>query len=148
MNDPGFIRGGGIFPCTNCGEMIYSDAEKCRFCSAVVDRVAAEQGAELQAQVNSACNQAKLVRNAAGVMWTFLLLSALPFLPFGWGYSIIFIGLPVWLIFWYVQYGRLETADPDYKVAKRDWKIAVFLWIPSIFFQLFVYFTSRQPREF
>ena len=140
MSDVGFLHSRGIFPCHDCGEMIYSDAERCRFCSAVVDREAAERGAELQAEVNSACNQAKLLRNAAGVMWLFLLLSVVPFLPFGWGYFGLFFGVPVWLVYWYPKYGRLKTQDPDYKLAKRDWRTALFLWIPALIIQLSFFF--------
>ena len=136
MSDAGFLNSRGIFPCPNCGETIYSDAERCRFCSAVVDREAAQRGAELQEEVNSACNQAKLLRNAASVMWLFLLLSVIPFLPFGWGYFGLFLGVPVWLVYWYPKYGRLKTRDPDYALAKRDWKTAVALWIPALIIQI------------
>ena len=136
MSDAGFLNSRGIFPCPNCGETIYSDAERCRFCSAVVDREAAQRGAELQEEVNSACNQAKLLRNAASVMWLFLLLSVIPFLPFGWGYFGLFLGVPVWLVYWYPKYGRLKTRDPDYALAKRDWKTAVALWIPALIIQV------------
>jgi hypothetical protein len=140
MSDVGFLNSRGIFPCHDCGEMIYSDAERCRFCSAVVDREAAERGAKLQAEVNSACNQAKLVRNAAGVMWLFLLLSVVPFLPFGWGHFGLFLGVPIWLVYWYPKYGRLKTQDPDYKLAKRDWRTALFLWIPALIIQMSFFF--------
>ena len=136
MSDAGFLNSRGIFPCPNCGETIYSDAERCRFCSAVVDREAAQRGAELQEEVNSACNQAKLLRNAASVMWLFLLLSVIPFLPFGWGYFGLFLGVPVWLVYWYPKYGRLKTRDPDYARAKRDWKTAVALWSPALLIQI------------
>lgn len=136
MSDAGFLNSRGIFPCPNCGETIYSDAERCRFCSAVVDREAAQRGAELQEEVNSACNQAKLLRNAASVMWLFLLLSVIPFLPFGWGYFGLFLGVPIWLVYWYPKYGRLKTRDPDYALAKRDWKTAVALWIPALIIQI------------
>jgi len=55
--------------------MIYSDANICRFCKAPVDRAAAEVGAKLQAQVNNACNQAKMLRHFAVSMWVFFLVS-------------------------------------------------------------------------
>ena len=135
MSDTGFLKNRGIFACSDCGEMIYSDSERCRFCSALVDREAAQRGAELQAQVNSACNQAKLLRNTAGVMWIFLLSSMFLFLPFGPGYYVLFLGVPLWLIHWYPKYGRLETSDPDYNLAKRDWKTAIALWIPALIIQ-------------
>jgi hypothetical protein len=125
--------------------MIYSNSERCRFCSTVVDQVAARRSTELQGEVNSACNQAKLLRNAASVMWMFLLLSTIPFLPFGWGYFAMFLGVPLWLVYWYPKYGRLETADPDYQLAKRDWKIALYLWIPAVVLQIL--FFIREVNE-
>lgn len=140
MSDSTFLRSRGTFPCFNCGEMIYSDAHLCRFCSAVVNREDAERATELQSEVNSACNQAKLLRNAASVMWLFLVLSTIPFLPFGWGHLGLVLGVPLWLIYWYPKYGRLETSDPDYKLAKRDWKITLLLWIPALLLQIFHFF--------
>ena len=54
-----FQTGARIFPCANCGEMIYSDSATCRFCSAPVDRDAAEAAADNQKKVNNAVNMAK-----------------------------------------------------------------------------------------
>lgn len=132
MSESFISRGAGIFPCERCGEMIYSDAERCRFCSAPVDHKAAVLSAELQAKVNSACNQAKLMRNGAGVMWLFLVLSGLPFMPFGWGFLGLFIAIPIWLIRWEKKFSRLETTDPDYKRAKRDRFITLLIWIAAL----------------
>jgi hypothetical protein len=124
-----------IFPCTNCGQIIYSDAEKCRFCSAKVDRQAAATGAEVQARVNTACNQAKVLRNSAGAMWTFFLLG-LVFIPFGWGFSGLFFGIPAGLIYWQIKFGKLQTRDVDYTRAKRDRLIALFIWLPALALEL------------
>jgi hypothetical protein len=113
--------------------MIYSDVERCRFCSAPIDRQAAVRGSELQAQVNNACNEAKLVRNAAGVMWVFFLMSSLPFMGFGsWAFWGLLLGVPGALIHWYTKFSRLETSDPDFKAARRDWRIALFIWLPAV----------------
>jgi hypothetical protein len=120
------------FRCPACGQLIYSDATTCRFCSVPVDAQAAAAGAELQGRVNTACNQAKLLRNAAGVMWIFWLLGLLPFLPFGWGFVGLFFAVPIWLIVWQVKFGSLQTADADYKRAKRDRLIALALWVPAL----------------
>ena len=128
----------GIFPCPNCGQMIYSDAEKCRFCSATIDRKAAALGAEVQARVNTACNQAKLLRNGAAVMWVFFLLGLIPFLPLGWGFTGLFFVIPVWLIYWQVKFGNLQTDDVDYTRAKRDRLIALIIWLPALAIELIV----------
>jgi len=126
----------GIFPCPSCGQMIYSDANKCRFCSAAVDRQAATLGAELQSRVNTAYNRAKLLRNSAGAMWTFFLLGLLPFSPFGWGFTGLFFAIPVSLIYWQVKFGGLQTSDVDYKRAKRDRLIALTIWLPALAIEL------------
>lgn len=111
--------------------MIYSDAEVCRFCAAPIDRETAARGAELQTRVNNACNQGKWVRNAAGAMWFFLLVGmVLP--PLSWGYVAMFFAVPIWLITWQVRFRGLETPDPDYKSAKRDWLIALLIWVPAV----------------
>ena len=122
----------GILPCPACGQMIYSDAEVCRFCSAPIDRETATRGAELQKRVNDACNQAKWVRNAAGVMWLLLLLDLVYVPSAGWGYIGLFVGVPIWLITWQVKFRSLETPDADYKTAKRDWLIALIIWLPAL----------------
>lgn len=123
----------GVFRCPRCGETIYSDAEECRFCLAPVDRLAAIQGAQLQAEVNNACNQAKLVRNSAGVMWVFLAFASLPmFALFGWAVLGLLIGIPGGLLYWQARFGHLETSDPDYHIAKRDSRIAFFIWFPAV----------------
>jgi hypothetical protein len=119
-----------ILPCPSCGEMIYSDTTKCRFCSAPVDSTAAAAAADNQAKVNNACNQAKWIRNMAGAMWAFLAVSLI------WGtvnlaVLVLFFLIPLSLIYWQISYGRLTTADPDYKRAKRDRLIALGLWVPA-----------------
>ena len=126
----------GIFPCPNCGQMIYSDAEKCRFCSATVDRQTAAQGAEVQARVNTACNQAKLLRHSAVAMWIFFVLGLLPFMPFGWGFIGLFFVVPVWMIYWQIKFGNLPTRDADYTRAKRDRLIALIIWLPALALEL------------
>jgi hypothetical protein len=117
----------------------YSDSEVCRFCSAPIDRETAARGAELQKRVNDACNQAKWVRNGAGGMWLFLLLQMLFFPPAGWGYIGLFFAVPIWLITWQVRFRNLPTQDPDYKTAKRDWFIALIIWVPALVLQA-IYF--------
>ena len=91
----------------------------------------AMRGAQLQTRVNDACNQAKWMRNAAGVMWLLLLLRTLYVPSAGWGYIGVFFAIPVWLIMWQVRFRNLETPDPDYKTAKRDWLITLIIWLPA-----------------
>ncbi|HSE24906.1 MAG TPA: hypothetical protein VLB68_24815 [Pyrinomonadaceae bacterium] len=126
----------GIFPCPSCGQMIYSDVKSCRFCSAKIDFQVASRGADIQLRVNTACNQAKMLRNSAGAMWIFVLLGLIPFLPFGWGATFLFFAIPAWLVYWQVKFGRLQTSDVDYKRAKRDRLIALGMWLPALGLEL------------
>jgi hypothetical protein len=126
-----------ILPCPSCGEMIYSDTTKCRLCSAPVDSAAAAVAADNQAKVNNACSQAKWIRHTAGAMWTLIAVSLI------WGFATIgvfvcFFLIPLSLIYWQIVYGRLTTADPDYKKAKRDGLIALGLWLPASLIEILI----------
>ncbi len=115
--------------------MIYSDSAKCRFCSEPLDQQAALAGAELQRRTNDACNQAKWIRNIAGAMWVFWLVGLIVGVV-----RLAFLGclflVPISAIVWIIKYGSLETADPDYKRARREILIATLLWIPALALQL------------
>jgi hypothetical protein len=41
------------------------------------------------------------------------------------------IGVPATLFNWWRKYGRIESMDVDFKTAKRNWKIACWLWAPT-----------------
>jgi hypothetical protein len=126
-----------ILACPSCGQMIYSDSTKCRFCSAEIDPVAAAAGAALQKKVNDACNLAKVTRHMATSMWVFFVLGFI----FGFarfGVLVLFVGVPVSLILWQIKYGRLQTTDPDFKKARRDRWIALALWLPVGILQFLV----------
>src|SRR6185437_2829828 len=132
-----FQTGARIFPCANCGEMIYSDSASCRFCKAPVDRNAAEASADNQKKVNNAVNMAKWIRHAAGAMWAFVGLG----MVFGSvslaAIACIFL-IPVALIYWQISFGGLKTADSDFAKTKRDRLIALLLWLPASFIQILI----------
>lgn len=132
-----FSTGARIFPCTNCGEMIYSDAPTCRFCSAPVDRQAAEAAADNQKQVNNAVNLAKWIRNTGGAMWGLVGLGLIFGVAALGATACIFL-IPISLIYWQITYGRLKTADPDYTKAKRDRVIALLLWLPASLIEVLI----------
>lgn len=126
-----------ILACPSCGQMIYSDSTKCRFCSAEIDPVAAAAGAALQKKVNDACNLAKAARHMAASMWVFFGVGFI----FGFarfGVLVLSVGVPVSVLLWQIKYGRLQTTDPDYKKAKRDRWIALALWLPASILQFIV----------
>ena len=117
--------------------MIYSDAPTCRFCSAPVDRQAAEAAADVQKQVNNAVNLAKWIRNAAGAMWGFVGLGMFLGLASLAAIASIFL-IPLSLIYWQIQYGRLKTADADFAKTKRDRVITLLLWLGASVIEIMV----------
>ena len=124
-----------IFPCANCGEMIYSDSPTCRFCHAPVDHQAAEAAANNQKHVNDAINLAKWIRNVAGAMWVFV-LGGLIFGLLSLGATVCIFLIPASLIYWQIKYEGVKTADPDFKKTRRDRLIALLLWLPASIVQL------------
>ena len=130
MSDSLMSPRAGILPCPNCGQMIYSNAPTCRFCSVPIDRQTAEAAANVQGQVNEACNHAKWLRNMAGAMWVLFVISFI--LTMGtFGVLALFFAIPVYIVYWQVKFGSLKTVDPDYQKAKRDRLVALMLWLPA-----------------
>ena len=130
-----FETGARIFPCTNCGEMIYSDSARCRFCSTPVDRQAAEAAADNQKKVNNAINLSKWIRNTAGVLWL-LVAAGLLVGSARLGAIVLDFGIPISLISWQISFGGLKTADPDFAKTKRDRLIALLLWLGACLVQI------------
>ncbi len=122
------------FPCPNCNEIINDTMERCRYCSAPVDRQAATAAAEVQSRVNRACSDASFMRTAATAMFILLGLSLLPFISLitYLGSIITFLVVLVMIIRWQIKFGSLQTGDPDYKRAKRLKNISLILWLLAI----------------
>jgi len=126
------------FPCPNCHEFINSGMLNCKYCSVPIDQQAASAAVELQDKVNSACNDASLVRNLAGAMWVFFFARFIPFIGIVAfvGMILLFVATPVRLIMWQVRFGGIQTEDIDYKRAKRNILVALGLWLLIIIVQL------------
>jgi hypothetical protein len=137
MSESIFVSRAGILPCPRCRQMIFGDSRKCRFCSATLDPRSNAAGVDLQNRVNTACNQAKMLRYSAAAMWTFSLFALIPFLlPLAYASNVMFFIVPVWLIYWQVRYGNLQSDDKDYARAKRDRLIAFLTWAPAMAFEV------------
>jgi uncharacterized membrane protein len=105
--------------------------EKCKYRSITIDPQVANAAVELQDKINRSCNEASLIRNIAGAMWVGFLVRFIPFISIV-GLVIMVIGfvvVPPWLIYWQIKFGRIKTADIDYKRAKRNWLGALVLWL-------------------
>ena len=122
------------FPCPNCKEIINDSMASCRYCHAPVDPQAAATAAELQGRVNQACSDASYLRTAALVMWAFLGLSFIPFVPLvSWAFLITFVVVLVMIIRWQLKFGGVKTEDPDYPRARRSKNLAALLWLGAFF---------------
>lgn len=118
------------FRCPNCNEFIFAGSETCRHCSAPVNIQVADQAIYHQGEINRACNSASQLRNLAVGLWLvfFFRLIALGFL----GSLALLAGLvavPIWALIWAVRYFNMPTPDLYFKRAKRDFFIAVGLWL-------------------
>ena len=117
------------FPCPSCHEFI--NTSMTTYCSVPIDPQAASTAVELQDKVNSACNDASLVRNLAGAMWVFFFVRLIPIIGYvaTVGMFLLFLLIPIRLIMWQVKFGGIQTADLDYKRAKRKILAALGLWL-------------------
>jgi hypothetical protein len=121
------------FPCPNCNEIINDSMRECPFCHAPIDPQAARAAGELQSRVNQACSDASYTKTAAYLMFVFLGLSFIPFLPLvSWGFLVTFIAVIVMIVRWQSKFGGLQTRDPDYRTAKLSRNIALILWIAAV----------------
>jgi hypothetical protein len=121
----------GTFSCPSCHEFINNSMTTCRYCFVPIDPQAASTAIELQDKVNEACNDASLVRNLAGAMWVFFFVRFIPIVGYVAfiGMLFLFLLIPVRLIMWLVRFGGIQTADLDYKRAKRNILVALGLWL-------------------
>ena len=122
------------FPCPECKEIINDSMAQCRYCNAPVDPQAAASAAALQSRVNQACSDASYLRTAALVMWAFLGLSFVPFVPLvSWAFLFTFVAVLVLIVRWQLKFGTIKTDDPDYPRARRSKNLAALLWLGALF---------------
>src|SRR5262249_49999533 len=160
-----------FFPCPGCGEIIGSNAPRCKYCNAGVDPQAAAVFANLQPGGNQACHDARVARSAVGIMWIAFAMqvsaAALALLIFihvlagllvMWGLAMYFllevvgqlafigimVALPLMLIRWQSRYGRIQTNDVDFQTARRNRNIALLLWLPAPVVTALVFFIFRS----
>lgn len=121
------------FPCPNCREIINDSAEKCKYCDTPINKEAAQAAAEIQTRVNQAYSDASYLKTAALVMWGFLGLSLIPFVPLVfWGFLFTFVAVIIMAIRWQLRFNNLQTNDPDYKKAKSSKNLAFILWVAAL----------------
>jgi hypothetical protein len=121
-----------VIRCPHCKEYIDARAAHCRFCQGYIDTLTTQVSAELQERVNAAYNEASWLRNVAGAYVIFAVIRFIaPFFAFGSSLvlPIMFVALPVMLVRWRLRFGRLQTDDPDYPRAQRNWNVTLLIWL-------------------
>lgn len=110
-----------VFPCPNCRETINTSMQVCPFCSAPVDHATAEQAAAETSKVSQACSDASYLKIMAWALLTFFALGFVPFLGLMGAAGLWFLrfAIPFMVIRWWIKFGSIKTADPDFAGAKR-----------------------------
>lgn len=125
-----------VFECPNCRETINTSIAQCPYCSAPIDRNAAEAAADLTSKVSQACSDASYIRILAGSIIAFFFLFLVPFLGIVGvvGYYVLLVLVPVMAIRWLVRYASVRTQDGDFRRAKRNVGIALAVWAAFLLF--------------
>jgi len=129
----------GIFECPNCKQTIDTSATQCRFCSALIDPVAAHAAAERMARINQACSDASFLRTAAISILVFIGVMFIPFMGLLGlvGYYFLLIAVPFLTIRWCIKFHGTRTDDPDFRHARVTVIVISVLVAIPIFFALY-----------
>jgi hypothetical protein len=102
-----------VFKCPNCKQIINTSDQQCRFCSAPIDRIAAEAAAAALARVNQACSDATYIRHLQDELY--LSWSGMLWMPS----FILFLVITPMKFRWWVRFGAIETDDPAFRRARE-----------------------------
>jgi hypothetical protein len=110
-----------VFPCPNCGQTINTASAACSFCATPIDRAAAQVAVAETSRISAACSDASYL-NVIG--WGIPMFFGLAFLPFigmagALGLWFLRFAIPYMTGRWWLKYGSLRTADPDFARARR-----------------------------
>ena len=125
-----------MFRCPSCNEVVTVDFEQCKYCSQPFDRHLVGNEVAKFKHVSHAVSEANAIQsfNAAlvivGLLCVYILLSAtalrrsyIHILPYG--------GV-IWVISWFIRFGRLESKDPDLAPARVAMKRSLLMWSIAI----------------
>jgi hypothetical protein len=121
-----------VIRCPHCKEYIDARSAHCRFCRGYIDTLTTQVSAELQERVNAAYNDGLTVRNTAGVCLILAVIQLVkPLLGLFTEIALlcVFVAVPVMLVKWQLRFGQLQTDDPDYPQAKKNRRVALFIWL-------------------
>ena len=125
-----------VLPCPNCNETINTSMQTCPFCSAPIDRAAAEISAAETSRISQACSDASYLKIMLGILIPFGVVIFFPFLGlFGLvGFVFIKYALPVMIVRWWIKYGRIKTTDPDFRNAR-----GTVIWVSAVSFLVLLF---------
>ncbi|WP_158790557.1 hypothetical protein [Granulicella sp. L60] len=94
--------------------------QQCSFCHTPIDQASAEQSAAITSTISQACSDASYLKIMLGILIPFGVLTFFPFLGLAGMVGFVFIkyAVPVMTIRWWIKYGRIKTADPDFRRAR------------------------------
>ena len=115
-----------VFQCPHCNQTIDTGAPRCRFCSAPIDKAAAETAASLMERVNQACSDASYLKIALVCGLVFFCMIFLPLMGMvgAVGFYFLLIAVPIWTVRWWLRFGKLKAADADFRRARKT-----MLWV-------------------
>ena len=137
-----------VFQCPNCQEFINSSMVNCKYCDFELDPQSKLIMATIQDKVDKACNHAGLTRSTAATMLFSFFMRYVPIigLIFVVLFIIAFFATPVQLLIWQFKYSGIETADPDYKVAKKNVSFALITWLSLLLISFLLIVLSLIAR--
>jgi hypothetical protein len=128
----------------NDNEIIKTSTQPVKYSQARMDLQSVDASDELQEKIVRAYLDAGLIRNLAVLIWIFFLVRFIPFIGFVGllGMLVTIFLVPIKLITWQIKFGRIKTADPDFKRAQRNKNIALLIWSPLGLFVFWIFFSS------
>jgi cadmium resistance protein CadD (predicted permease) len=96
--------------------------QQCAFCSQAIDPLAAEESAAATSKISQSCSDASYLRIMAWALVTFFVILFVPFFSLLGlvGLWFLRLAIPVMVIRWWIKFGAIKTADPDFSRAKRS----------------------------
>jgi len=95
--------------------------QACPYCAAPIDHAAAASSAEVFARINQSISDASYLKVMAIMAGVFFLVMFVPFLSMiGYaGFVFLEFAIPAMTIRWWVKFGKLQSADPELRRARR-----------------------------
>jgi len=117
-----------VFPCPHCGETINTSHSSCPFCGTTIDHADALISAAETSKISQACSDASYLKIMAGGLLAAIGFLFLPFIGLAGVVGLWFLrfAIPVMVIRWWIKFGSIKSADPDFAKAR---KIAIVISI-------------------